>query len=270
MSLVPLDADTGASTATDWLPWVYMQVGDFDRADEAAAWMGNRTLEGYNRTIYLMVRSSLSWMRGNLREARQDVEELEARGASPRWAHTYYPLAADVATDLGRLDDVREIANTYLAMTVHPTREASKLGVLNPLVRAEIDAAIDTGSEEHAERARQSLAQMRCILEDHPPRVDSWTSVMTHTQNLAFAEAEMTRATGPSPDRWADALAEADYAYYQLYARWRLAEALLQAGENEGGASELKDVYVKVTRIAAKLLRTRVEKTARDFAVRLG
>ena len=92
---------------------------------------------------------------------------------------------------------------------------------------------------------------------------------MTHTQNLAFAEAEMTRATGPSPDHWADALAKADYAYYQLYAHWRLAEALLQAGESENGASELKEVHVESTRIAAGLLRTRVEKTARDFGVRL-
>jgi hypothetical protein len=111
---------------------------------------------------------------------------------------------------------------------------------------------------------------MQRILEDHPPRVDSWTSVMTHTQNLVFAEAEMTRVTGPSPDRWADALAKADYAYYQLYARWRLAEALLQAGETEDGETELKEVYVEVARIGAELLRSRVEKTARDFGVRLG
>jgi len=93
---------------------------------------------------------------------------------------------------------------------------------------------------------------------------------MTHTQNLAFAEAEMTRVTGPSPDPWADALAKADYAYYQLYARWRMAEALLQAGENENGATELKEVRAEVARIGAELLRTRVEKTGRDFAVRLG
>lgn len=270
MSLVPLDADTWASTATDWIPWVYMQVGDLDRADEAAAWMGNRILEGYNRTIYLMVRSSLSWMRGNLRDAQQDVEEMEARGVSPRWAHTYYPLAADVAADLGRLDNVRELAETYLELTVHPTGEASKLGVLNPLVRAEIDAAIATGSDEHVERAQQTLVQMQRILKDHPPRVDSWTSVMTHTQNLAFAEAEITRVTGPSPDRWADALALADYAYYQLYARWRLAEALLEAGEGEEGATELKEVYVEVTCVAAELLRSRVQRTVRHFGVRLG
>jgi hypothetical protein len=111
---------------------------------------------------------------------------------------------------------------------------------------------------------------MQRILEEHPPRVDSWTSVMTHTQNLAFAEAEMTRATGPSPDRWADALAKADYAYYQLYARWRLAEALLQTGERKDGATELKEVHVDIARIGTKLLGTRVEKTARNFAVRLG
>lgn len=270
MSLVSLDAATWASTATDWLPWVYMQVGDFDRANESVARMGSRTLEGYNRTIFLMARSSLSWMRGNLREAWKDVEELESRGVSPRWAHTYYPLAAEVAADLGRLDDVTRIAQTYLAMAVHPTGEAAKLGVLNPLVRAEIDAALDTGSEEHVERAQQTLTQMNRILEDHPPRVASWTSVMTHAQNLAFAEAEMTRATEPSPDRWADALAIADYAYYQLYARWRLAEALLQSGERESGTTELRDLYEEVARVGTQLLRTRAQKTARRFGGRLG
>ncbi|MEA1903765.1 MAG: BTAD domain-containing putative transcriptional regulator [Actinomycetota bacterium] len=270
MSLVPQDVDSGMSTATDWIPWVYIQAGDFDRADEAAARMGNRTLEGYNRTIYLMVRSSMSWVRGNLREARQGVEELEKRGVSPRWAHSYYPLAADIAADRGQLDDAREVADAYLEMSVHSTGEAAKLGVLNPLVRAEVDAAIETGSNEHVEQAQHSLAQMHRILEEHPPLVDSWTSVMTHTQNIAFAEAEMTRITGPSPESWAEALAVADYAYYRLYARWRLAEALLQSGEHQEGASELNDVHVEVARIGAQLLRTRVKKTGRDYGVRVG
>ena len=193
--------------------------------------------------------------------------ELEKRGVSPRWAHTYYPLAADVAADLSRLDEVREIANTYLAMTVHPSGEAAKLGVLNPLVRAEVDAAIDTGRDDHGERAREALAQMHRILRDHPPRVESWTSVMTHSQNLAFAESEVTRVADPSPDRWAEAAA--DYAYYQLYARWRLAESRLEVGETQHGASELKEVYVSATRMGAQLLRDRAERTARDFDIRL-
>lgn len=270
LSLVPLDTESWISTATDWLPWVYMQVGDFDRASEAAARMGVRILEGYNRTIYLIVRSTLSWMRGNLRDARNDIEELDSRGVSPRWAHTYYPLAAEVAADLGRLDDVRDIVDTHLAMAVHTSREATKLGVLNPLVRAEIDRGLDIDSSEHTERARRAIDQMRRLLHDHPPRVDSWTSVMTHSQNLAFADAEMTRAAAPSPRAWAAAASAADYAYYRLYARWRRAEALLQTGETEQGTDELREVYIEVVRLGARLLRSRVEKTARHMGVALG
>jgi hypothetical protein len=270
MSLGTVSDETWTSIATDWLPWVYMQVGDFERASAAIARIGDRTLEGYNRTIYLMVRASLAWMKGDLREAHEYVDELQARGMSPRWAHTFYPLAADIAADLGRLDEVRQAATTYMSMAVHPTREASKLGVLNPLVRAEVDAAVDTGSHDHVERAHAALAQMHRILRDHPPLVESWTSVMTHIQNLAFAEAEITRATESSPTLWTDAMAQSDYAYYRLYAHWRLAEALLQADEASSGTTELKAVHEEVASVGARLLQNRVEATARDFNVHLG
>ena len=43
-SRVPLSDDSWRSAATDWLPWVYLQFGDFERADEAADRMGTRTL----------------------------------------------------------------------------------------------------------------------------------------------------------------------------------------------------------------------------------
>jgi predicted ATPase/DNA-binding SARP family transcriptional activator len=269
MSLGSLNPDAWASTATDWLPWVYLQVGALDRAADASDRLGGRTLEGYNRTIHLMVRASLAWMRGALEEARRDAEEMAVRGVSVRWAHTYYPLAAEIAADSSRLDDVRRIAETYLAITVHPTGEAPKLGVLTPLVRAEIDAAIAGSSDDHLERAREVLAEMRRIMEAYPPKTEAWTSLLTHTQNLAFAAAEVTRVAGSNPDAWSRALAGADYLYYRLYAQWRLAEALLQAGDATAAATELQVMHREAKRVGMLLLAARAEETAGAYGVTL-
>jgi hypothetical protein len=270
-ALVRLDVAAWTSIATDWLPWVYLQAGDFGRADEVVAWMGHRTMEGYNRTIFQNARASVSWMRGNLHEAAEDIDHLRSRGVSKRWAHSFYPLAAEVAADLARLDEVREVTDAYLAMTLHPTREAAKLGVLYPLVRAEVDAAVDTGSGEHVERAHDALALMRRILHESPPLVDGWTSVMTHTQNLTFAEAETTRLGSPDPKRWAEAANHADYAYYRLYARWRMAQALLQSGDrSSSGSAALREAYVDADRTGARLLCDRMEHTAREHNLLLG
>ena len=270
LSLVPLDVDAWRSVATDWLPWVYLQDGDVERAEKAVSAMGGRTLEGYNRTIHLIVRATVAWMRGLLDQAWADAQDLSGRPINPRWAHTQYPLVAEVAADLGYVDEVRRVADAFIAMEVHPSREATKLGVLGPLVRAEVDAALRDDSGDHASRAEAALTDMRRILLEHPPRVDSWLSIMTHTQNAAFATAELSRLTGSNPDLWAGALAVADYAYYRTYARWRLGEALLDAGAANRGGKELRAAHAEAVGSGAGYLQRRVLATARRFGIDLG
>lgn len=263
--LVPFDSEAWATIATDWLPWVYLQSGDFDRAEEAVTRLGDRTQQGYNRTIHLIVRSTLSWMRGALDSAWEDLETLGSYSENPRWAHTHYPLVAEVAADLGRLDEVRRVAEAYVHMRVHTTREATKLGVLYPLVRAEVDSAIGTGSRGNSEGAKEALQRMQTILRDHPPQVDSWLSIMTHTQNLAFAEAEITRLSGPRPERWSNAVRVADYAYYRIYALWRLGEALMESGDLDNGLTALRRAYSEAEGVGADLMSRRATATANQY-----
>jgi predicted ATPase len=267
LSLAPLDAEAWASVATDWLPWVYLQAGDFDRAEEAAKAMSGRNLEGYNRTIHLIVRATVAWMRGRLDESWSEIGTLSASPLNPRWAHTQYPLVAEVAADLGHVDVVRRVADSFLAMELHSTREATKLGVLGPLVRAEVDAALQGGEDDHRRRAHAALEVMRRILRGHPPRIDSWWSIMTHTQNLTFATAELSRLTATSAALWADAFAAADYAYYRIYARWRLGEALLEAGDARRGSDEIRTAHADALRVGAGLLTGRIVSTARRHDV---
>jgi predicted ATPase/DNA-binding SARP family transcriptional activator len=267
-SRVPLGDDSWRSTATDWLPWVYLQVGDFERADEAADRIGTRTLDGYNLTIYLIVRATIAWMRGNVKAARTTVGRLDAQGVNTRWPHVYYPLVAEIAADQGRLDDLRLIADRHLALQVHTSAEATKLGTLGPLVRAIVDAALESGSREDARQAETVVSKMHRILDEHPPPLDSWTSIMTHRQNLAFAEAELTRLGEPNPTSWWRATEIADYAYYELYARWRCTESKLALGET-AAVADLQQIHSAVASLGMQLLVTRAQRTALEFGVTL-
>ncbi len=270
-TLVGFDEEARLSIATDWLPWVYMQSGDFSSAEEAVTWMGNRTLEGYNRTIHLIAGSTLDWMRGDLERAWHGIEELDVYPDNQRFAHTHYPLVAEVAADRGDIKGVEAIVDRYMTMGVHVSREATKLGVLGPLVRAHVDAGIreGTGSSHHSAAAR-ALDQMVSILERHPPLVESWLSIMTHEQNLLFAEAEFTRLSQPSIALWERAASGADYAYYIIYARWRLAEALLYLDDTKRAVRELGEAHREAVHTGARLMQRRIAATARSHQIPLG
>lgn len=241
-----------------------MQTGNLARAEEAAGRLGDRTLEGYNRTINLIVQSSLAWIKGDLRAALEAIVKLNEKAVSERWWHVFYPLAVEIAVDSGNLDEAAEFASTYISLAVHPTREATKLGALTPMVRVHVDEAIRTGSPEAARSARETSDHMSRIVSENPPLVDGWTSIMTHQQNLAFARAELSRLADPDPGLWAEALQMADHAYYQLYARWRLAEAKMTAGHLEEGTNDLVLAEDAAKTMGARLMLRRVRDTAKS------
>lgn len=268
LSLVPLGPEAWQSVATDWLPWIYMQSGDFEQAEESLTLIAGRTMVGYNQSAYLIPRCTLAYMRGDLDGARSDIEELDRRGFAPRWAHSTYPLMAEIYAELSMVEQVRETVDRHLELTVHSSREATKLGVLNPLVRAEVDLALESGSAD-SERAGEALATMREILATHPPLVESWETALTHRQNLAFAEAEVTRLNRPDPEKWRQALALADYAYYRIYSRMRLAQALFESGEESEATTELRHAYGEARKVGTDLLARRIESTAERRSVDL-
>jgi hypothetical protein len=81
----------------------------------------------------------------------------------------------------------------------------------------------------------------------------------THGTHLAFAKAELSRATGPDPNLWQEAVDRADYIYFRLYAQCRLAEALSQVGDTEAASSLLGEVGADVSRVGALGLKRLIE-----------
>jgi predicted ATPase len=252
--------------ACDWVAFVWIQTGEWEKAREILEVDANTPhLEASDRLAMLIPRATLLWMQGDLAAALSDVREAEALGVNPRWYHDFLSLKAEIATDRGELDETREVAGFYLGFEVDSSEVAKKLGTLHPLVRAEVDAAMqpDTADRaEHVRRAEEAFATMRRLLEEHPAPSTGSYMAETHDTHLTFARAELSRLGGSNPELWQQAFEEADFIYYRLYAQWRLAEALLNAGELEDGEQHLADAHSESQRIGAKLLVSRVDATA--------
>jgi predicted ATPase/DNA-binding SARP family transcriptional activator len=258
LELTPEAADSWQAhriTRIEWVAYVLLQTGRWERAEQLTVRLADRHLEGYERTWHLMVHATLRWMQGRTRDAQADLDALTHHGVNPGWYHDYHPLRADVAADEGRLGDVRAIAAEFLAVEVHPSEESKKLGVLCPLVRAEVDAALaaeGAARDDHVGRAVEALEQMRHLLVTFPPPTGGSVQFETADTYLRFAEAEVTRvAHEDGAARWRAARDAADYVYFRLYAGRRLAEAQLEAGERAAGIETLRAVLDQAREVGA-------------------
>lgn len=238
-----------------WFPYVYMQTGEWDRAEEATRLLREGRMEGYDHIWYLMTHGTLCWMKGDLEEASRAMTEIEEIEVNPRWYHDYYPLRADMAADLGDVEATRAHARTYLSVEVDTSEEAKKLSVLNPMVRAEVDAALKNGGRAqgaHIVEAETAVGKMQRILDKFPPPTEGSLAMETHGTHLALARAELSRVTGPDPVLWQDAMERADYIYFRLYATLRYGEAMVQVGDREAGIKEIGSARAEASRIGAQ------------------
>ncbi|MFC2153720.1 hypothetical protein ACFLQ7_03720, partial [Actinomycetota bacterium] len=84
-----------------------------------------------------------------------------------------------------------------------------------------------------------------------------------------FAEAELTRLTGPEPDRWLVARHSADYAHYRTYALMRMAEATLALDQQAEATELLQTAFAEATRMRFAAVARSISKTAQQAGVRL-
>jgi hypothetical protein len=147
---------------------------------------------------------------------------------------------------------------------VDPSEEAKKLSVLNPMVRAEVNAALKNGERAqgaHIVEAETAVGKMQRILDKFPPPTEGSLAMETHGTHLALARAELSRVTGPDPVLWQDAMERADYIYFRLYATLRYGEAMGQVGDREAGIKEIGSARAEASRIGAQGLVRLVDAT---------
>lgn len=253
-----------------WFAYVFMESGEWDRAEAALQRLAGRHREGFEIGLLRHPRASLRWMQGRLDEAWDEVLSTDTPGLARRLYHDVLTLRADVACDLGRLDEVRATAARYSEMPVAPAEESMKSAVLRALVRAEVDAALAGDADrrtEHEQRAVAANRQLNELLRRYPHPTGGSVQIETPATNQLLAEAELSRLGGPRPDLWRAAVDQPSYVYWKLYARWRLAESLLAAGDVAAAAREVRDALPDAARIGAGLLQRRLEETSAALEV---
>ena len=252
--------------------FAFLRGGAWDRMDEVVERLGRTHPEGYAATGLGAIRASLAWMRGELDAARTEIERLHAEGVPTRWYHDVLPLEAEIAADQGRLADVRAAVRRHLDTEVADAEIAYRLGTMRALVRAEVDAALAAGESgdashaavaEHRDRAQQLLATMRRWAEHYPLPFEGSPQFEAPTTYLALAAAELTRLTGPEPDRWAELVDRTAYAYWRIYSRWRLVEALLAAGDRDAASEAATAAHEEASSTGAQRVADTVAKLAR-------
>lgn len=264
--------------------FAFLRSGAWDRAEHVVARMDEVYSEGYTGTGVGTVRAALWWMRGDLEAARREVARLHVDGVPTRWYHDVLPLEAEIAAAQRRLGDARAVVDRHLDTEVAETEIAYRIGTMRALVRAEVDAELradggvgpdgdvaspPAGADDHRARAEELLGTMRTWFERFPLPFEGSPQFETPGTYLALAEAELTRITGPDPARWTALVDRAAYAYWRIYARWRLAEALLMRGERDQAGEALADAYQEAKSAGAGGVRDAVERLARRARITL-
>lgn len=250
-----------------WTPWTFIQTGRLRLVADLMDEVDSGHLQSWALVEHRLLRGCARWMLGDLVGARADLRDAEREGVNPRWYHDYYPLLVDVLCDLGLIDEAAEAAEVYLETQVHPSEEIKKVGVLDPLVRAEIDraVAVPDGRSEREAQARTLIETMERTTKEFPQPIEGSISMETPGTHLAMARAELSRLTGPDPNAWQEAHELADFLYFRLYAQLRLGEALLQAGHVDEGTKQLDDARAAITGIGADRLLSLVDQIAEEF-----
>ena len=247
----------------DWLNYALLMIGNLRDAEESIEQMSRKKLEGTAKIWLHHNRGELRFMQGRLADAAEEVAQVRRVGLMERWRHDLLTLEAAIAATGGDLEGVRRVADEYLSAEVYPSEEVMKAGVLHHLVRAEIEAALRSQSTDHQEHTRRANEALDAIRELIKHRRGPSPQMEDPESHLRLAEAEISRLTRSDPGLWRKASKAAFCAYWKLYARWRLAEALLEIGRREEGASELRAALDRAHEMGAELIREEAEALGR-------
>jgi hypothetical protein len=211
-------------------------------------------------------------MQGRLDEAWAEVLATDTPDLARRWYHDVLTLRADIACDLGWIDEVRAAADRYVATPVAPAEESMKSAVLRAVVRAEVDAALAAAPDQRADHERRAATanrQLNELLRRYPHPTGGSVQIETPATNQLLAEAELSRIGTPRPDLWQAAAEQPSFVYWKLYARWRLAESLAAAVDPVAAEQVALAAHADAARIGAGLLRQRLEELAAGLEVSL-
>ena len=240
----------------------------------AALELGEQTFFAFNA---LEARGRYELVRGDLDAADRHLAAAEAMGSrsgDPMWAGPVAAARAEVALWRGDAQMAADIMHKTLAIA--PERQClqhtSELHAVGARALADLALAAEAGRQDA--RTTAGPATLLARLEDRltsafpvgpaPPRVAA---------DIALCRAEARRAVRDlDHDLWTAAITASDLAGYtnrSIYARWRLAEALLERSERHRAEAVLREAAHKAASIQHELLAGEIAALARRARIPL-
>ena len=243
-----------------------VRLGRWDEADEQL--LGLRLSGGVLEQYYGITRTLLLSLRGEYRDATDVARKL---GGGVDEARDSPQAAGPIIEGLLRLQAAGHwpepvpIPDIVRATTVNPDvfpvaawRARAVLARLEAdgpnAVRDEVDGILD--ELQVTRRTPRATGVVAVTL-------DEWIAVVT---------AERSRIDGTDPELWEAALAAMRrrvHAEYEMYAQFRLAEALAAHGDSERATAELGEAYERANRLDARPLAGDMRSLARRARLKL-
>jgi DNA-binding CsgD family transcriptional regulator/tetratricopeptide (TPR) repeat protein len=260
----------------DWLSVMTAEfkwlLGDWSGA-EASMPPSERRHVGTTLMYVLLQRATMALGRGDHAAAREHLSQAEpfmAESSEPQFLGVCGALLALLAVREGDIESARRAVDEALDRIEFCTEDASRivrLSAIGVAIEAEAtERARDLGeSPAFAEsRVEAMLARVRAAAAGERPVERAW---------LAMAEAEATRVSGePDPERWAAAASAWDaleWPYEAALARWRRAEAHVNAGDRDAATASAATAVSAARRLGAGWLEREVEGLAARARLRL-
>ncbi len=254
-------------------------LGRWEEAERVLAEAWDLDLNPNGMVVPLLSRGMHRLWRGDLEGARADLTWILERSKTSLAPQDSVPARAWLATVAiweGRLEDARAAVADGLASLAEA--DEADLAALLCLAGLAAEAAIaERAAARRDEKAHEQASQIAaCLLERARAAAGAeGVSVIGATRaRLLTIEAEWTRVARHSdPDRWAEATGARDELscpWPAAYARWRLAEALLERGApREEAVVPLRRAWATARELGAQPLLAEVEALARRARIAL-
>jgi DNA-binding CsgD family transcriptional regulator len=245
---------------------------ELGRWDEAQAVLPKRSrvASGTTRFFLLLRHATLAVGRGDLKGARQDVEDLQ-RSVVDSVEPQYFAPAGALVAELERREGAIEAARAAIDVAIDRIEYCSdepvrmgQIAAAGAAVEADAAAAAcDVGDEEGRELALGRAELMAARAEATEPESPAAPYLRLAVAYRRSAEAELARARDENAaERAFEAAAAWDELrrpYPAAVHRWRAAEALTAAGEREAAGSAALEARAVAERLGSAWLAAEVE-----------
>jgi len=272
-------SNTSPWRTADWLRLAIsdcsFQLGRWEEAETAIP-APSRRHTGGTFLYWQTCRGQLALARGNLELAQESIDALrEATVAStePQFLGPYGVLSSELARRAGDIDAARAAVDEALDRIEFCSED---LVLISAVAVAGLRVEGDAGqlARDRRDEDAQILVRSRADALLERARLAAEAELVVEAAQLATGEAEYARATGGEPgplwaaaaERWDELLRP----YPASYARWREAEALMEAADREGATRAATGSLESARKLGSAWLVDEIESLAARARLQLG